>query len=437
MSKVPVIIAREFLTRVRKKSFIITTLLMPIIMVTLLVFPLYLANHTEKVCTVYVLDDNDYFINKFHNTPKIQFEYPSGELPELQQRCIQGECDAVLHILGGTQGNRGNLFFYEDPPLTLKSSIGEQMDEIMFDHALQQEFHIDLQRYKSVKDISHSDIQTLQLDKDGKTQERIVELNRIVGMVLGLLIYMFVFMYANQVMRSVIEEKSNRIIEVIVSSVKPFQFMMGKIVGVALAGLTQFIAQIVLIITLLFAVQAFVPQAITGKAAQTEIQAGTSFDGAAIADNSDLFHDITAFYSFPFSTLIICFLFYFIIGYLMYASLYAGIGSATDNETDSSQLVLPISLPLVLTLMVVIIGVSPQSELMRWLSIIPFTAPIAMLYRIPSGVPLWEVMLSCGLLFATFLLCVAFAAKIYRIGLLTYGKKVTWRDIFRWLNAKS
>ena len=435
MSKVSVIISREFLTRIKKKSFIVTTLLLPVLMVVMMVLPIYIAHHSEKVCTVFVLDENDYFLNQFHNTSKVKFEFPSGELEDMQQRCINGECDAVLHILKGNQSNRANLFFSEDPPLSLKSDIGEQMDEILFDRALQKEFNLDIKKYKSIKDLSHSDIQTLQIDENGQAKEKMVEMNRIVGMVCGMLIYFFVFMYANQVMRSVIEEKSNRIIEVIVSSVKPFQFMMGKIVGVALAGLTQFVAQIILVVALLFSVQLIVPELVAGDEATTEVvsQTGTAFDGATVASDADVFGDISAFYSFPFSTLLVCFLFYFIIGYLMYASLYAGVGSATDNETDSSQLVLPISLPLVIAIIVIFMGLSPQSEVVRWLSFIPFTSPIAMLYRIPSGVPLWELLLSCGILVATFLGCVWFAAKVYRIGLLTYGKKVTWKELFRWL----
>ena len=436
MSKISVIISREFLSRVRKRSFIVSTLLMPIIIVVIILLPVYIANHVEKESKIFVLDDNDYFINKFHNTAKLKFEYPSGELDNLQQRCIAGECDAVLHILGGSQGNRANLFFFEDPPLSLKGDIAEQMDEIMFDRTLQQEFQLDIQRYKSIKELSHSDIQTLQIDEAGQAETRMVELNRIAGIVCGALIYMFVFMYANQVMRSVIEEKSNRIMEVIVSSVKPFQFMMGKIVGVALVGLTQFAMQIAFVALLLFAVQLFAPQTMMGGPAPTEVSAtaGTAFDGAAVASNdADLFADISAFYSFPFSTLLICFFIYFLIGYLIYASLYAGVGSATDNETDSNQLVLPISLPLVFTLIAITIGLSPQHELIRWLSFIPFTSPMAMLYRIPSGVPLWELFVSIGLLVATFFACVWFAAKIYRVGLLTYGRKVGWRELFRWL----
>ncbi|MBO4645328.1 MAG: ABC transporter permease [Bacteroidales bacterium] len=433
MNKIWVIITREYLVRVKKKSFIITTFLMPLLMVAMIMLPVYLANKAEKECTVYVLDENDYFIHRFHNTSKIKFEYPSGELETLKKRCVNGECDAVLHILAGNQSNHANLFFYSDPPLSLKGGISDQMDEIMFDHSLQKEFQIDIEKYKMLKTTSHSDIQTVQIDEEGQGTNRMMELNRVVGMLCGLIIYMFVFMYANIVMRSTIEEKSNRIMEVIVSSVKPFQFMMGKIVGVALAGITQFVLQVAFVLILLVGVGMALPAMVPEMASATGDVASAEVVGTA---QSDIFSNISAFYSFPFSTIVICFFLYFLLGYLIYASLFAGIGSTVDNETDSNQFVLPVSLPLILSLMVIVTGISPQSTLVRWLSLIPFTSPIAMLYRLPSRVPAWELGLSLLLLAATFVLCVWLSAKIYRVGLLNYGKKVTWKDLGKWITGK-
>lgn len=428
------IISREFLVRIKKKSFIVSTLLLPVMMVVMVLLPIYLEKHNEKVCTVFVIDDNDYFLNQFHNTKKINFVYPGGELEELKSKCVNGECDAVLHILEGNQSNHANLYFYEDPPLSLKNGISEQMDEILFDRSLQKEFQIDRAQFAAVKNGSHSDIQTLQIDEGGKAKARMVEMNRIVGLVFGLLIYFFVFTYANQVMRSVIEEKSNRIMEVIVSSVKPFQFMLGKISGVALAGLLQFVLQIGLVIGLLFGVQAVSPQIFAPESAQQGVSA---LDASGMetfnVQNDSVFENIASFYSADFTVILICFLFFFLVGYLMYASLYAGVGSTVDSESDSNQFVLPISLPLIISIVVICFGMSPQSELVWWLSMIPFTSPIAMLYRLPSGVPFWELLLSGVLLVGTFVLCVWFAARIFRVGLLTYGKKVTWKDLFMWV----
>ena len=442
MNKIPVIIAREFLTRFKKKSFIITTLLFPLIMATLIILPIYISSKTERECTVYVLDENDYFINKFQDTKKLHFKYPGESLNSLKRRCVAGECDAILHILGGSQSNMGNLYYHEEPPLSLKGNLEEQMNKVLFDKTLVDSLHIDLQKFNVIKETSRCSVATLQIDEKGEAEARMVELNRIVGLLCGIFIYFFIFLYANQVMRSAIEEKSNRIIEIIVSSVKPFQFMMGKIVGVALVGLAQFIMQIALVVILLFGVQLAAPKLFTStEIASTEVAAmDTDAFGAATTSLStsqtDVFGDISAFYTFPFSTILLLFVFYFLFGYLIYASLYAAVGSATDNETDSAQLVLPISLPLILSIMIIAMEATPNSALIRWLSIIPFTAPIGMIYRIPSGVPLWEVMLSIVLMIGTFVLCVWFAGKVYRVGLLTYGKKVTWKDLFKWMKEK-
>ena len=434
MSKIPIIIEREFFSRVKKKSFIITTLLMPLMLIALIVIPVYIAQKSDKDCLVYVLDDNDYFINKFADTEKVHFAYPSGELESLKQQCIDGECDAVLHILSGAQSNQANLYYHKEPPLSLKGRVTEQMDKILFDRTLMDTFHIDLQKYEIIKQTSQSSVAAVQIDADGQERASMMFLNRIVGLICGVLIYMFVFMYANQVMRSSIEEKANRIVEIIISSVKPFEFMMGKIIGVALVGILQFAMQIVLAVVLLFGVQFLLPALFSETTvAGPDVASATGAAEAMQIQNSSLFSDISAFYSFPFTTLIICFFVYFLFGYLIYASLFAGLGSATDSETDSNQFVMPVSLPLILTIMIISMEASSQSTLVKWLSIIPFTSPIAMLYRIPSGVPLWELILSIALLVGTFVLCVWLSAKIYRTGLLMYGKKVTWKEIWRWV----
>ena len=434
MSKIPIIIEREFFSRVKKKSFIITTLLMPLMLIALIVIPVYVVQKSDKDCLVYVLDENDYFINKFTDTEKVHFAYPGGELESLKQRCIDGECDAVLHILSGSQSNQANLYYHKEPPLSLKGRVTEQMDKILFDRTLMDTFHIDLQKYEIIKQTSQSSVAAVQIDADGQERASMMFLNRIVGLICGVLIYMFVFMYANQVMRSSIEEKANRIVEIIISSVKPFEFMMGKIIGVALVGILQFAMQIVLAVVLLFGVQFLLPAIFSETSvAGPDVASATAAAESMQIQSGSLFSDISAFYSFPFTTLIICFFVYFLFGYLIYASMFAGLGSATDSETDSNQFVLPVSLPLILTIMIISMEASAQSTLVKWLSIIPFTSPIAMLYRIPSGVPLWELILSIVLLVGTFVLCVWLSAKVYRTGLLMYGKKVTWKEIWRWV----
>lgn len=441
MSKVSLIIAREYLARTKKKSFIITTILMPILMALLVILPVYIAYKSEKNVTVYVYDESCSYLNKFHNTRKITFVYPSGELPTLQQQCIDGQCDAVLQILGGSQSNQANLYFYHEPPITLQGNIEDQMDHIIFDKTLIDTFHIDLRKYNIIKEHSKTSIVSLQIDENGKAELSSMQLNRVVGIICGFLIYFFVFMYSNQVLQSTMEEKTNRIVEIIVSSVKPVQFMMGKIIGIALVGITQFVIQIVAVLLILFAVQTVTPAMFsTNTMTQSEMIA-TSPDmaiggqGDAIFQNGNLMNSISAYYSFPFSTILVCFFFYFLLGYLMYASLFAGVGSATDLETDSQQLILPISIPLLLSLIVVMSSTSAQSEFVRWLSIIPFTSPIAMMYRLPSGVPAWELATSMVLLVAFLALSVWFAAKVYRVGILIYGKKVTWKELWKWFRT--
>lgn len=441
MSKIGLIVSREYFSRVKKKSFIITTIITPILIAALIMIPVIIALNSEKEVTVYVFDENDFFINKFSDSRTTHFKYPGEDIESMKKACIEGKCDAVLQILGGSQSNQANLYFYEEPPLSLKGTIEEQMNKIIFDKTLTDTFQIDLKKYEFIKQTSRTSIAALQIDETGKAQASTMELNRIIGIVCGILICMFVFMYASQVLRSVMEEKTSRIIEVIVSSVKPFQFMMGKIIGVALVGITQFVLQVLSIFIILIAVQFFIPQtAMSPTQGVPEVQMGmsnfSSMEGGdlAMAQNSDIFSDISAFYNFPFSTLIICFLFYFIFGYLVYASLFAGIGSAADNETDTQQFIVPVTIPLYLALILISsMADAPQNAVIQWLSIIPLTSPIAMIFRIPSGVPAWELATSMILLVAFFVFCVWLSAKIYRTGILMYGKKITWKELWKWI----
>jgi ABC-2 type transport system permease protein len=250
------------------------------------------------------------------------------------------------------------------------------------------------------------------------------------------------------VLRGVLEEKTNRIIEVLISSVKPMQLMLGKIVGVAMVGLTQFVLWVVLTFILLLGVQFAMPNLLAGDsemsqtAIQTQMNIGAEniqpLQNAAeikqvLAQNS-IFEQIQNYFNFSFSTFLLCFLFYFIFGFLIYASLYAAVGSAVDTETDSQQFLLPITIPLILTIVLFApITENTNGALAVWMSMIPLTSPIAMLMRLPSGVPLYELLISMSLCVLFFFFCIWFAAKIYRIGILMYGKKITWGDLWKWL----
>ena len=440
MNKTLLIIAREYLTRVRKKSFIILTLLGPLIMAALIIVPVYVATQSERDAKILVVDDNDYYINRFTDTEHLHFSYQSGDIEELKMKCVNSEYDAVLHILSGSQSTKLNLYYGEEPPMSLRENIESQMNKLIFDKTVKDSLHVDPKKFDEIKEYSRVAIVTLQLDENGEEKESFADMNRMIGLICGFLIYMFIFIFASQVLRGVLEEKTNRIVEVLISSVKPFQLLMGKIVGVALVGLTQFVLWVMLTFVIVGGVQLAAPDFFGASSPSIEATAPVNasqiqeMTGAPTVAEPSLFQQLFDFYPFSFMQLIICFLFYFLFGYLMYASLFAAVGSAVDNETDSNQFTLPITIPLLLTIMLIVpIAESPNGSLSWWLSMIPLTSPVAMLIRLPSGVPLTDLLLSMALLVAFFVFSVWFAAKVYRVGILMYGKKITYRDMFKWL----
>ena len=441
MKKTLLIISREYFVRVRKKSFLLMTLLGPLLLAAFIVLPVYINIQAERNMSILVVDDNDFYINRFEDSKKLTFSYRSGDIDELKTLCVDSEYDAVLHILGGSQSNRSNLYYHDEPSMSLKAQIEEQMDRIIFDKVLVDSFNINPAEFEKLKEVSKSSVTLLQVDENGAAKERFAEMNRIVGLVCGFLIYTFIFMYASQVLRTVLEEKTNRIVEVLISSVKPLQLMLGKIVAVALVGLTQVAAWIVLTLVLLGAAQVVAPDFFAASSETTEISAvaQTMVNEESVADlqSTNILNEIGNFYSVSFGTIIISFLFYFIFGYLVYASLFAAVGSAVDNETDSQQFTLPVTLPLLLTIVCVFpIAENPDGQLAWWMSMIPFTSPVAMLVRLPSGVALVQLISSMVVLALFFVLCLWLASKIYRTGILMYGKKVTYRELWRWIRVR-
>ena len=441
MNNTLLIISREYLTRVKKKTFIIMTILAPLLMASLIIVPVYLASKSQRAMKVMVIDENEFFINKFQDTPKTTFVYQSGDINQLKQYALnEGEYDAVLYILKSTQSLKSTLYFYDDPPSTFRSQLEGQMDRILFDKVMKDTFNVDPKKFDIIKSTTRSTIDMRQIDEKGNEKESFTGLNRIAGILFGVLIYMLIFMFASQVLRGVLEEKTNRIVEVLLSSVKPMELMMGKIVGVAMVGLTQFVLWILFTLFIVMGVKVINPsffssdtveqmQTINNPALLT-----TTESTASLQQPEDLMQLIDGFYNFSFLAIIFSFLFYFLFGYLLYAALYAGVGSAVDNETDSNQFTFPITIPLLLTIILLIpISEDPNGSLAWWFSMIPFTSPVGMLIRLPSGVPLWELALSMAILLATFLLSVWIAAKIYRTGVLMYGKKITYRELWKWL----
>lgn len=442
MNKIKLIIAREYLTRVKKKSFIIMTIIGPILMAALFVVPVIVAQQTQKVMKVVVVDDNDFFINKFTDTDKTKFVYRSGDVELIKSESFDAGYDAVLHILEGTQAIKTNLFFKEEPSMNFSSVIESQIDKLLFDRVLIDSFQIDPVNYEKMKSLTKSSVSNIKIDAAGNEKESKADLVRVVGVFSGMAIYFFIFLFASQVLRGVLEEKTNRIVEVLISSVKPIQLMMGKIVGIAMVGLTQFLIWVVLTFAIIYGVQLSAPTLfeVTPEVAE---QAATLPDGvqAPMADvdsaptaQTSIFTKIDNYFNISFTALLLCFLFYFLIGYLIYAALFAAVGSAVDNEADSQQFTMPVTIPLILAMVLIVpITEDPNGSIAFWFSMIPLTSPIAMMIRLPSGVPAGQLFASMAIAVAFFILCVWFAAKIYRVGVLMYGKKVTYRELFKWL----
>lgn len=443
MNKIGLIISREYLTRVSKKSFIIMTILAPILLAALIVVPVIVANQTQKSMKVMVVDENDFFINRFSDNAKTTFSYRSGEIEVIKKEALESGFDAVLHILKGTQALKTNLYYKDEPSMTFNSNIESQMDKLLFDRLLIDTFKIDPVKYEQLKNLTRSSIANIKNTDTGQEKESQAEIARIVGMFSGLAIYFFIFMFASQVLRGVLEEKTSRIVEVLISSVKPMELMMGKIIGIAMVGLTQFLIWVGLTFVLIYGVQIAAPDIFQSEAIMQQM---ASPETAMVAqsqivpvDNADMpavsvFALIDHYFNVSFTVLLLSFLFYFIFGYLIYAALFAAVGSAVDNETDSQQFTLPVTIPLLLTIMLLMpITENPNGPLAFWMSMIPLTSPVAMLIRLPSGVPLMQLLSSMAICVLFFVFCVWFASKVYRVGILMYGKKVTYRELFKWL----
>jgi len=447
MNNTLLIISREYLTRVKKKSFIILTLLVPLLLAALMVVPVLLATKGREHVNVMVVDDNEIYINNFIEDEKTSFSYRSGDIEQIKKEALAGDYDVVLYFPQSSQKVNANMYYNEEPSMYLRSELESQINNMFFDHVLQDSFHIDLDKYKTIKDLARSQITMIQIDEYGDEKESMAEMNKSIGMICGFIIYFVIFFFSGQVLRGVLEEKNNRIVEVLISSVKPIELLLGKIIGIALVGLTQFLIWIVFTLVILTGVQIAMPEKFmelsgvdkeqlmeTVRDSQVVEAVNNSQMVAGDIDAGGIFAEISNYFPISFTEMILCFLFFFLTGYLMYSALFAAVGSAADNETDSTQLTMPITMPLLLTIVLVMpIADNPNGPLAFWLSIIPLTSPVAMLTRLPSGVPLWEVLLSMVLMLLFFVFVVWFAAKVYRTGILMYGKKVSWKEIWKWV----
>lgn len=442
MSKTWIIISREFVTRVRKKSFLLVTIFVPILFVLFYAFLLWMMlrdDTQERHIAVVNASSLERPLQDINNTV---FDYTDRTIPvdSAAEFLNREKMYAVVWIPENVMDSAEiPIYSFSQVTMDLKSGIASQLRsriEGVKKSAVIAESKIPDLEEKLAATRTPVTVRTLLVSETGKAKESSSEVASMVGLIGGFIIYFFVFMYAAQVMKGVIEEKSNRIIEVLVSSVKPFQFLLGKIIGVASVGLVQFLIWVVFGGVAIVALQAvFMPsidmEALRNASNLAVMSESSGMDVENLAMIQGIVKTIEPTFILKF---IGAFLFYFIGGYLLYASLFAAIGSAVDNETDSQQFMTPLSIVLIVAVYIGFAAMkSPESPLVFWSSLIPFTSPVVMLVRIPFGVPAWELVASMALLVAAFVFFTWLSAKIYRIGILMYGKKVTWKELYKWL----
>ena len=436
MSIISLIIKREFVAKVRNKSFIVMTFLSPLLFVCIAAFVGYLSSMKAETKRIAIHDESGLFVKEFiaQNDSKSEYKYLDLSLidPQFLKDSITNENYEGVLLIPKTSTvadleNKIKFISNSGPSIVfiekIQNIVANKITKTNLEKA-----NLDTLAIKNAQ--SKVNISLAKASGE-KSVKGLNEIKIAIGGGFGYLIMMFIIIYGNMVMRSVIEEKTNRIIEIIISSVKPFQLMIGKIIGTSLAGILQFFIWALIGLSLLFAASVFFG-ANVGPTARVSPelmeQAQQEFAGAAQMYIKEL-------WNLPIASILLSFIVYFIGGYFLYSSFYAAIGAAVDNQTDSQQFLLPVIMPLVLSVYVGFFSVmnDPHGTLAVVFSMIPLTSPIVMLMRIPFGVPLWQIAISVSLLFATFFSVVWFAAKIYRVGILMYGKKPTWKELYKWL----
>ena len=488
------VISREYSTRVKKKSFLVTTFVVPILFAAFIVGVTYIMGNTkQRKQDVAVVDQSGIVFSHLENTDRLTFADYSLSDPDSLKADLEGIGKDVLVVISplDTVSKSVSVSAYSAKPLGVEftSGLAVKVDKAVEEYRVRQ-YGID--NLSKIMEEVRSDVKINEytLGEDGKESVSESGIYMIVSMLLGIIIWMFIVMFGGQVMSSVIEEKNSRVVEVLISSVKAVDLMFGKIIGVALVALTQFMLWIVLSVVLVSVAGAFIGQDMlkdissnpqmmaqtmgvspeqlsalnlgqAGGSVAVDLSAGDSasaitasnpaaagdsalasasadsLSAATPAEQDDLSVIIGTLANIPWTRLIISFLLYFLLGYLLYASLYAAIGSAVENEGDAQQLQMPVTIPLMIAYFIILMAFqNPDSQLAVWGSLIPFTSPIVMLARIPYGVPMWQLVLSFALLLLTFIACAWASAKIYKAGILLFGKKTTFKDLWKWLKMK-
>ena len=438
MNKIWLIIQREYLSRVKKKSFLVMTFAVPALFIGMMVLVGVLVakqNEFGDLKKVEVVDESGAFVNTLSNSSTLQYNFTADSYTKAKAGFLKSGYDYLLYIPANMEGV---LLFSEKKASALTiQSIENKLSKTAQMQRLTAAGIDTATLRKAQKPIN---VDAKQISAEGETDAQTMVAYAI-GFISAFLIYMSLFIYGVQVMRGVIEEKVSRIIEVIISSVKPFQLMMGKIIGIGMVGLTQFLLWIALSLVLsTVAGTAFMAKSGMGKTEQiAQVQTAAGSDAVAQqAANEGMGMILQSLGSIPVGYILGCFLFYFLFGYLLYSAIFAMVGSAVDNETETQQFMLPITMPLVFTLILSMNFVinNPDSSLSVWLSMIPFTSPIAMMIRIPFGVPGWQLALSMLFMIIGFVFTVWVAARIYRVGILMYGKKASYKELAKWFTYK-
>jgi ABC-2 type transport system permease protein len=447
MGKIGIIISREYFQRLKNKWFWIMTILGPLMIAGMMVFVVYLAIKDKTEQKIIVVDEKKIFIDSLKSTKNIRFVTIASTQAQGEALLLTGDYTGMLFIpqnFGTASAGAAILKYKKQPSFTTIEYLTKILESSYFELTLQAN-----QVPDSVIKLSKAPVKliTQKLTVDGKEIKENYEAKIFVGFALGFCIYFFIFLYGVQIMRGVMEEKTNRIVEVIISSVKPFQLMMGKIIGIAMVGFTQFVLWIILTFTLTGVMNATLFKSIIDDKEQAKENKEIVFKHGAdmkikelgtVNTPNELIGKAEGLEDVDFVAIIFYFGIYFLGGYLLYAALFAAVGSAVDSETDTQQFMLPVTLPIIFSLICAqFVAMNPDGPLAFWLSMIPFTSPVTMMVRLPFGVPGWQLGLSIFFLIAGFIFTTWIAGKIYKTGILMYGKKASWKEIGKWLFYKS
>jgi ABC-2 type transport system permease protein len=434
MNKILLVIQREYVTRVLKKSFWISSLLAPVLITAIYAIPIWLAMKDKEQKQIAIFDQSHLLKSADLQDKELVFTFTNVPEKSFKTQFAKSGYDAFVSIPVDVLTNPKGVHIYSSKNigLNLKESV-----ERLIQNKVRQELMYKAGISAKVYEDTQVDIasETITVSENGGETSSSSAGAMILAGIMGLILYVTLLLYGSQVMNGVIEEKSNRIIEVIISSVKPYQLMLGKIIGVGLVGLTQFLLWIVLTIGL---------TQVTGKIYASKVKATIAVDqGKASVDMRNAMQDspmgevTKVLESTNIPLILVAFLFYFFVGYLLYSSLFAAIGSAVESATEAQQFTFIVMIPIILSFLLAQYTMQdPDSTVAFWASMIPFTSPINMMVRLPYGVPVWELVLSISLLVVGFLACSWISARIYRVGILMYGKKATWKELSKWLFYK-